>query len=487
MVATAQEEQERRIVRSNHHHIMQQGKQEQAEQPQGQEGEAGHDNKRKRKIEERSREDDEIAKLRAKLAKLDNLKNGKFYAPFTEVWNTNEKGEFSEEDMNLLQRKETPTVSVRVGCSREGSLNLAKVYSLTVDGLKESNRQTIVTDSAASSRGSSKTAEKNKVLWPADVFCNNMTGAIGEIAHLVPASPMNSSLYYNVAKWVFGKPEMQDFLDLNKLIQGYYYKMEDNKSEAKPHRIPYVGLKHFTCNKIRLEGQWKYFDQRPNLIIVPTLSRDRILAWDGESYDAIAMIGIKKEKEKKEVSLEDVARGVGFLNEGTDASDHDIEEARKNLVVALKALAASLVHGAKPYNLPQATTNELAKLKATHTRKLDGSKGLVLPSKRNVNESRLVRKISFVAQGSEDDDDDDDGKGGHPAPDPMLLLIKSAVNWSMYHGQQLLAAGEIDDDLDDDELSESSIFDIILRMKRENEQHEILGKTIEFQVGVMQS
>ena len=410
--------------------------------------------------EENAKLKEEAAKHEEKIAKIEKLRDGEFYAPFTEVWNKDDKGNFSVNDVSLLQRKKTPMVSVRVGCKEAGSfLTFENVYSLTVEKTLESIRPTrIVKDTAASSRSSTKPDVKYK-LWPNDVFGNRRKGSAtlpsGEIAHLVPASFENSSLYYNVAKWVFGKSDLQDFEELNKLIQGCFYEKleggisenEENKSKETGRRVPHVGLKHFTCNKIRLMGHGQHFDRNPNLIIVPTLSMDRILNWDGEGYDAIAMIGVKKEK--KVVSLDAVASEVGFLKEGTNARDDEIEEARENLVVALKALAASLLHGDKPNNLPPERQKELETWIVPFTRGINCSKRLVLPIERNDEERRPVRKISFLAQGQNDDN-------GHPAPDPMLLLIKSAVNWSMYNDQQLLATGEIDDD---DELSESSIFD----------------------------
>jgi hypothetical protein len=43
---------------------------------------------------------------------------------------------------------------------------------------------------------------------------------------------------------------------------------------------------------------------------------------------------------------------------------------------------------------------------------------------------------------------------GHPAPDPMLLTVKAAINWSWRHGQKLLEGGE----LFDEEPSELSVL-----------------------------
>jgi hypothetical protein len=51
-----------------------------------------------------------------------------------------------------------------------------------------------------------------------------------------------------------------------------------------------------------------------------------------------------------------------------------------------------------------------------------------------------VCKIHFVGQGS---------SGGHPAPDPMLLVVKAAIVWSAFHNQRLLPAGEAQESDDD--------------------------------------
>lgn len=60
-----------------------------------------------------------------------------------------------------------------------------------------------------------------------------------------------------------------------------------------------------------------------------------------------------------------------------------------------------------------------------------------------------VRKVTFASAKK------DAFSGGHPAPDPLLLVVRSAVNWSRYYRQPLLAAGEVDSD---DDMSKQSVL-----------------------------
>ena len=55
-------------------------------------------------------------------------------------------------------------------------------------------------------------------------------------------------------------------------------------------RINNSGIKHMVTNKVMMHNQFSYFDLSPSVIIVPILSRDKALDWNGDAYDAIALI-----------------------------------------------------------------------------------------------------------------------------------------------------------------------------------------------------
>ena len=451
----------------------------------------------------------------AELREMTAVYNGVFYAPFPSLWNVSRES-FTEEDMNVLKRTKIPNFPIRTGVN-----TLRHVYVLTAD--RACDPDTFVKDDGSSARTSHISEKVRNKLWPCDIFRNDFDdmdvtvltdlkteGLIysdedaanivaklanfqqrpsyqgpdscmqklvedaadteteetetetkkihGDIAHLVPTSPLQASLYYNVGKWVFGLGNETPMEAVHKMIHGCKHKNDCN-------RISNVGLKHFACNKIRLMSKKAFFDKDPSFMIIPTLSIAQIIEWNGQGYDAIVLMGAKDK------NFRAVAEGLRFTRKGVEASEAEIEICRVNVVAALKALAASL-SSTPSTGLTDKHLEELKKYR-DGLAQTGGTRGVKVPSNRNTKELRPIRKVSFVSQNED---------GGHPAPDPMLLLIKSSIIWSKYHNQQLLPAGEIDSD---DEISESSMlaetahWEIMQAAQRENLDEDILGSTID--------
>ena len=249
------------------------------------------------------------------------------------------------------------------------------------------------------------------------------TQVYGDIAHLVPASPLHASLYYNVAKWVFGLGKDTSEEVVQKTIHG-------SKTKGQNDRFRGVGLKHFASNKLRLSSQARFFDTDANVLIIPIFENfQEVREWNGSAYNAVFMIAADN---KKGQSIKAVADGVRFTEKGESATKDDIEFARISLALTIKALHASLCE-TEPCCLAP-SHKKLLKEYRDNFANLDGEKLLQLPKERNLNEHRPVRKIKFVENGQ---------INGHPAPDPMLLLVKAAINWSKFHNQQLLAGGHL--------------------------------------------
>jgi hypothetical protein len=83
--------------------------------------------------------------------------------------------------------------------------------------------------------------------------------------------------------------------------------------------------------------------------------------------------------------------------------------------------------------------------------KVGHCKEAIVPECKPLTESTRdvrVRLIRFQNHSAED---------GHPAPDPMLLCVKSGVNWSWRSGQQVLPGCEPDKDVDDEVLDVSML------------------------------
>jgi len=292
----------------------------------------------------------------------------------------------------------------------------------------------------------------------------------GQIAHLLPASPLQATLYYNVIIWIFAIDARDAKAEvLQRLIHGSSKRKKDEKT---PARIHLSGYKHMICNKMRLAGQGAFFDRKPCLIVVPLLSLEQIKNWSGEGYHAIAMISDGGDQQKR-VNLQDAAGSLGFQDKGKMADEKEIRLAGKVLSTTIGALAYSLVKTApssdaassdKNFLLTEKHLKKLTELRNTFQSKF--GEGVVVPtatisdqvatSEEQVSDvKKPVRKVSF-------DSVKTDHPKGHPAPDPLILIVKAAVNWSRFHGQPVLAGGEVSsDDEEDDDLSLQAMQDYL--------------------------
>ena len=94
---------------------------------------------------------------------------------------------------------------------------------------------------------------------------------LGEIAHLVPASPLHASLYFDVAKWVFGEEFSREQVSA-KTIQKLIHGAAEMIQKKTDRRVKHTGLKHMACNKMRVACQATHYDRNPCLLVIPILT-----------------------------------------------------------------------------------------------------------------------------------------------------------------------------------------------------------------------
>ena len=305
--------------------------------------------------------------------------------------------------------------------------------------------------SAATADGQSRRSldtDARASIWPCSVTRQTLSG---EIAHLVPASKEHADTYFFVADFLFGYEEQRDEKSLWRLIHGSRSKPPKNRSRLKQKRkrdaneteesvgstrkvigsrVYYTGVKHMTSNMLRLAGQKDYWDKWPCVLLLPICEVDFAKNWTGEGYDAIMLIDQWPEPQDVDVSnsprtmdLQDVAAQVNFLDAG------EVEDDEENLQKAIELLRlfCSGILYALQKRKPESSSFECL------------TAGLALP-RMKTKESRRVRRIKFSGQSE---------TSGHPAPDPILLVCKSAVVWARRKGWKLAAAAE-PEDLEDD-------------------------------------
>jgi hypothetical protein len=341
-----------------------------------------------------------------------SLLDGTYFTPIHEVWGVTTATYDDKRLLAKLQRTRTP--------------DMYECYSLARD------HATARIGSVADKIGASPSSEEFDPRLPTDMFGSDCVAS--EVAHLVPDDVDRASVYFAVAQCALAMNDLpsgtrERMKVLQKSIHG-------TLSASSGRRIENSGMKHFPTNKIRLAHERVYFSERPCIVIVPIMSLQAMIDWNGQGYRAVVLAGNHHDAPAFEVYR---AIRAGFLSPGTRLSDvlaskGDSERARQLLTAVVRGLAYWLHH---PDHLLESKLSIGAdKILSDLRRNFASShtqRTVCVPDSRvPPNQSVHVRVVTFA----------DPGNYGHQAPDPLLLAVKSAINWSWRNQQKLLAVGE---------------------------------------------
>jgi hypothetical protein len=210
---------------------------------------------------------------------------------------------------------------------------------------------------------------------------------------------------------------------------------------------------------IRLKGQAAYLDKLPCLLIVPILTLDKVKAWKGGPYDALVLAGEHRSERAGTAPFPTVCMDVGMNTKGgREANREEIEAGRTLLTSFLLGMAYSLKCRTpdRDQHLTQDQLDELNRYRGKFP--ADAKRVLVPVPNPNAPDPLRVRVVEFgsASAGADGGDDDatttaevaskakdkSDKKKLHPAPDPLLLAVRAAINWSRRRGQPLLAVDD---------------------------------------------
>ena len=240
-----------------------------------------------------------------------------------------------------------------------------------------------------------------------------------EKAHLLSNAKLCHVAYVQIVQAVTGVFEA-DYFKRRKLLNGM---------KGQSRRMIDSGIKHSKFNKMYLKMQDCYFDSTPpSLIILPLLSLDDIKGWDGvTSYSGLVLpCGISGETAASEV--------LPRVRE--TCSELEIRTAVTTLGLFVKDIAESLLDTEndvlEEFNLTAADSKDRSALRwkqlVKHLRQ-SSSPSISIPELRPDMDFQTIR----VAKGTFDYNDS-------CLPDPFLLALKGAINFSSHVGTKLMPA-----------------------------------------------
>jgi hypothetical protein len=292
------------------------------------------------------------------------------------------------------------------------------------------------------SDASTMNTQQKRDAWPCTVFA--VGDAVAAVARLVPARRTKAAAYVDVAVCALA-------LDENSGLPWETIQKALHGAAPAPGRgrVARTGIKHSVANRIRLRGSREYFDQNPCVLIVPVLTLNEVKRWRGQGYQAIVVAGPTPFADDADyrgpfAPIQAVCGAIGLVNEGDVALPGQIHVARTLLSHFVLGLAYSLAHRSGRYS-DRMTAEERGELDRCREACLASSaSGIVVPERNRAGLPWRVRLVTLRGAA--------DSGNHHVAPDPLLLAVKAAVNWSRRQGQQLLPTpepdheeGEIDD------------------------------------------
>jgi hypothetical protein len=276
------------------------------------------------------------------------------------------------------------------------------------------------------------------VLFPMDIFGFAPDENSFQVAHLIPNGFKAIRSYWFVVPFLFNTPsayydndnniqvnaadDIWTSVQCSRFLNGTCCGHNNNETR----RIDNTGVKHLNINKIGLKGQKDRYDIKPEMIIVPILTPEQMRDWQGGGYSAIVLAGYDKGLMGVNPRLPPALHNTAIeyetylaFSDGETATADEVNTATHLLQTMIKAIFM-VKHRHCPHGIPN------DEMYFPHE--------IVLPMFLNPNNLHVAKTVFSNPNVA----------GQHAAPDPVLLTVKAAVNWSKRHaaGMQLAAKAE---------------------------------------------
>ncbi|KAG7369593.1 hypothetical protein IV203_027339 [Nitzschia inconspicua] len=400
--------------------------------------------------------------------------SGKYYAYTANVWKIEEVKRNGNEWQSFLRSvRKNDAFKCRYAETKSNSVELITndPYGITRYGAQNTNCAVTRSITAASSSTSQSEKIARDAVWPKDIFGRKPYSQ--HIAHLIPAGKsVSHKQWLNVAAAVLGIQNDADITVKKKAARGFIQEQTSpveitqesgSNSDQRPNQQPKkpgTGVIHFVTNKIRLHNQEKTLDgksdrKKPSLLIVPVLTLQGAKDWRGKGYSAICLAGYPRESVFDDIDTKGVYNDIGLADSNLltarhprDAKPEEVSMASDLLraaVLALQDMIGSLSEDDLSYcENPNENVNKKPLREAS-----EEAQKLLCKVPGQLPKHETEQPVCLITFGDHDNAD------MHPAPDPLLLVLKAANIFGIMAGMKMLANASSDSD------SDISIGDII--------------------------
>jgi hypothetical protein len=307
-----------------------------------------------------------------------------------------------------------------------------------------------------SSNTSMSFASRLHTMWPCDAFgATRLNGS--EVAHLIPKSREDSYEWMDVSNWALGFDFLRggDWEQSLRLLRGV---QDDSK-----RRLDNTGLVHSRYNRLRLKSQRSALDGKaPYVMFLPIMTIQECLDWRGGAYSAIVLVAAAPGK-FIDIGLTDTAE-LHAVSPGTTQELRTALHLLRNCAIDMAtSLQVRLPAQSDEDAVETARTRRETRYESFfNATNLDGNQSIRVPIENatvNPGDNRGICKTQFSSRqhqeeefGDQEEDLEDQEKledqadqNLHPAPDPLLLVARSSVVWSVRNNWRLRTSVEPQD------------------------------------------
>ena len=369
-------------------------------------------------------------------ALLTSFEKGQYYA-LTDAYLEVNPEERQEDTTSWAAFVRTPSKKYEIRYRAKGSEvnTVLDSYKLTREAISDSKCEAPASETARASSMPQSDRTTRDAVWPTDIFGNLADWQ--EIAHLVPAGrSIAHKQWLNVAGAVVGLDNSTTFEAKKKAIRGC---IDAGPPRSRKHG---TGVVHFVSNKIRLANQAHVLDgMNPSCLIVPVMTLENAKAWKGEGYNAICLAGRPRGGILSPANSASPYGSIGLTKveltsvfSTCDANQEEINTACEFLKQAVFALH-DMIENLQEHEIEYGSGN----LRVA----CDEAKSKICKVPCIINEISSQRKpVCLVTFGKCDEDH------LHPAPDPLLLVLRAANVFGIMAGMKMLASAMPEDGSD---------------------------------------